>query len=67
MIKAEQGPCHIGRIVHIRSRKKSGPVVTVKLLGRISTLKSRPEGVTKDEVGWSSYVVDILRVPMWLS
>lgn len=50
MIKAEKGPCHIGHIVHIRFRTKSGPIVTVKLLGRISTLKTRPQNVTKDEV-----------------
>jgi DNA (cytosine-5)-methyltransferase 1 len=53
MIKADQGPCHIGHIVHIRFRTKSGPIVTVHLLGRISTLKSRPRNVTKDEVSWS--------------
>jgi DNA (cytosine-5)-methyltransferase 1 len=48
MIKAEQGPCHIGHIVHIRFRTKSGPVVTVKLLGRISTFNITPD-ITKDD------------------
>jgi len=51
MTKADQGPCHIGYIVDIL-RTKSGPIVKVKLLGRISTIKSRPEDVAKDEVGW---------------
>jgi DNA (cytosine-5)-methyltransferase 1 len=50
MIKAEQGPCHIGHIVRIRFRTKSGPIVTVNLMGRISTLTTRPQNVNKDEV-----------------
>jgi DNA (cytosine-5)-methyltransferase 1 len=50
MIKADQGPCQIGHIVRVRYRTKSGPLVTFKLLGRISTLKVRPDNVTKNEV-----------------
>lgn len=56
MIKAEQGPCHIGHIIDIRFpqnyRSHDLPVVTVKLMGRISTIKTRPRDVIKDEVGW---------------
>lgn len=52
-IKAEQGPCHIGHIIDIRFpqyRNRDLPTVTVKLLGRICTIKMRPRDVIKDEV-----------------
>jgi DNA (cytosine-5)-methyltransferase 1 len=49
MIKSVQGPCDIGHITHIRFRTRAGPIVTVKLVGRISTLKICPDGVTKHE------------------
>jgi DNA (cytosine-5)-methyltransferase 1 len=50
MTKAERGPCYIGQIIHIRFRTKFGPIVKVKLLGRVGSIKARPEDVTKDEV-----------------
>lgn len=54
MIKAEQGPCHIGHIVDIRFpqnyRSHDLPVITVKLMGRICAIKTRPRDVMKDEV-----------------
>lgn len=53
MIKAEQGPCHIGHIINIRFpqnyRSHDLPIVTVKLMGRICTIKTRPRDVIKDE------------------
>ncbi|KAH7927250.1 S-adenosyl-L-methionine-dependent methyltransferase [Leucogyrophana mollusca] len=53
LIKAEEGPCHIGHIVDViipRSHHESDEIqVRVKLFGRIDKLGIRPPRVLKDE------------------
>lgn len=54
LIKADEGPCHIGHIRHIRLAADSADdddnKITVSLLGRVDKLGCRPETLLKDEV-----------------
>jgi DNA (cytosine-5)-methyltransferase 1 len=53
MIKAQEGPCHIGQIFRIhfeQSDDEDSVLVRVKLLGRIDKLGLRPAEEPKDEV-----------------
>ncbi|KIL00792.1 hypothetical protein PAXRUDRAFT_29521 [Paxillus rubicundulus Ve08.2h10] len=52
LIKADEGPCHIGHIISFNPRDRHGNndfTVTVKLFGRIDMLGNRPVSTMKDE------------------
>ena len=54
LIKADEGPCHIGRIIGFDHHPGHGNFeVQVRLFGRTDKLGSRPERVLKDEVGFA--------------
>lgn len=54
LIKADEGPCHIGHVLEInlprRGRAHDKTKVRVHLLGRIDKLGNRPATTLKDEV-----------------
>ena len=50
MLKANKGPCHIGQIKSINVPDRATAIISVRLLGRVSTMETRPESVDKDEV-----------------
>ena len=61
LIQADKGPSHVGHIMDIRfpgkSYRRRSPKITVKLLGRISSLgRALPLNIVKDEVSDKSYV-----------
>lgn len=52
MIKADQGPCHIGQIIRfIHGDGYDNVKVVVRLFGRTDRVGTRPDTVLKDEVG----------------
>jgi hypothetical protein len=51
MIKAQEGPCHIGQITHVHIQQSDDEGwVRVRMFGRISKLGLRPAEELKDEV-----------------
>jgi DNA (cytosine-5)-methyltransferase 1 len=60
LIRACDGPCHIGYITDIRFpgklQRHMSPTIVVKMLGRVSSLAGiLPQGIAKEEVGSFSF------------
>ena len=67
LIKAEEGPCHIGHIIEfVHGRGHDNVKVEVRLFGRTDRLGCRPDTTLKDEVGllaWKSISLHIFSRP----